>query len=99
MLKPFSRTTTGPTENVTYTLSSIDSPHPEGFVENTTRVKIIHYRRLCTDRPDPIVCRPLVVNTSGHLYDDFLRLIFLHTHREDSPLVRNSDQIRCLGVT
>ena len=50
------------------------------------RTKIIHYRRLYADRPDPVVFMPLVVNTSGRLYDDFLRLHFLHTHPEASAL-------------
>jgi hypothetical protein len=29
---------------------------------------------------------PLAVDTSGHIYDDFLRLLFLHAHREASAL-------------
>ena len=28
----------------------------------------------------------LVVDTTGHLYDEFIRLLFLHTHREESVL-------------
>jgi len=29
---------------------------------------------------------PLAVDTSGRIYDDFLRLLFLHAHREASAL-------------
>ena len=48
----------------------------------------------------------LPVDTSGRLYDAFIRLIFFHTHREasalDNELPQESDQFRflrdvCLG--
>ena len=39
-----------------------------------------------TDRPDPIVFMSLVENTSGRLYDDFIRLLCLHAHREATAL-------------
>jgi hypothetical protein len=29
---------------------------------------------------------PIAVDTSGRIYDDFLRLLFLHAHREASAL-------------
>ena len=29
---------------------------------------------------------PVAVDTSGRIYDDFLRLLFLHAHREASDL-------------
>jgi hypothetical protein len=29
---------------------------------------------------------PVAVDTSGRVYDDFNRLLFLHAHREASPL-------------
>jgi hypothetical protein len=44
--------------------SSNDAPHPDGALKNAVRTKIIHYRRLYADRPDPIVFIHLVVNTS-----------------------------------
>jgi hypothetical protein len=44
------------------------------------------YRQLYVDRTDPIVFLSVAVNTSGRVYDDFVRLLFLHTHREDSIL-------------
>ena len=43
---------------------------------------------------------PVDVNVSGHLYDDFLCLIFLHDYREDSALIGEltgeSDRFRFL---
>jgi hypothetical protein len=48
------------------------------------RKKIIHY--LYIDRPDPIVFIPVAVDTSDRIYDDFLRLLFWHSHREVSGL-------------
>jgi hypothetical protein len=32
---------------------------------------------------------PVGVDTSGRIYDDFLRLLFLHAHREASALVND----------
>ena len=51
-----------------------------------TRKKIVHYHQLYIDRPDPIAFMPVVFDTSVHSYDDFLRLLFLHAHREASAL-------------
>ena len=43
---------------------------------------------------------PLVVDTPGRLYDDFIRLLFLHAHREASALANElpeeSNQFRFL---
>jgi hypothetical protein len=71
--------------------------------KNAVRTKTLYYRRLNTDRPDPIVFMSLAVNTSGRLlYDDVLRLIFLYDRRETSVLARElqeeSDHLRCLRV-
>jgi hypothetical protein len=52
-----------------------------------TRKKILHYRQLYLDRPDPIAIMPVAVDTSDRIYDEFLRLLFLHTHRDTSVLV------------
>ncbi len=38
------------------------------------------------NRPDPIVFLPDAVDTTGRLYDDFSRLLFLDAHREGSAL-------------
>ena len=68
-----------------------------------TRAKIIHYRQLYLNRPDPIVFMPVTVDTSGRIYDDFSRLLFLHAHREASALTTElpevSDQFRFLHTT
>ena len=50
---------------------------------------------------DPLDFIPLVVDTSVRLYDDFIRLLFLHAHRETSSSLVNelseeSDQFRFL---
>jgi hypothetical protein len=41
---------------------------------------------------------PIVVSISGHVYEDFTRLLFLHTHREASILAgelpEESEQFR-----
>ena len=62
------------------------APHPDGVLKNAARPKILHFRRLCADRPDAIVFMPLAVSTSGRLYHDFVRLLFLH--REAAALAR-----------
>jgi hypothetical protein len=63
-------------------VSSTGAPQPDGALNKTTRIKIRHYRQIYENRSDPIVFLPVVVNTSGHVYEDFTRLLFLHTHRE-----------------
>ncbi len=46
---------------------------------------------------------PLVVDTTGRVYDEFIRLLFLHAHREVSALVNElaeeSDQFRFLRAS
>ncbi len=44
------------------------------------------------DRPDPIVFLPAAVDTTGRLYDDFSRLLFLHAHRETSALTNEKPE-------
>ena len=53
------------------------------------RKKIIHYRQLYIDRPELIAFMPVAVDTSGRIYDDFLRLLFLYAHREASALAND----------
>jgi hypothetical protein len=64
------------------------------------RDKIRHYRQIYLDRPDPITFMPVAVDTSGRVYDDFNRLLFLHPHGETSALANElteeSDQFRFL---
>ncbi len=38
------------------------------------------------NRPDPIAFLTAAVDTTGRVYDDFSRLVFLHAHREVSAL-------------
>ncbi len=74
------------------------APQPDGALNNAARIKIRHYRQPYSDRPDPIVFLPVAVNTSGRVYDDFVRLIFFHEHRETSILTgelpEESEQFR-----
>ena len=55
------------------------------------------------NRPDPIAFIPLAVDTTGRLYDEFIRLLFLHPHREESDLPNElseeSDQFRFLRAS
>ena len=88
---------------LTYRISSNDTPHLDGTLKNTVRKKIRHYRQFYTDKSDPIIFMSGVVNTSGLVYDDFVRLIFLYVYRESSELTgelpEESDQFRFLLTT
>jgi hypothetical protein len=57
-------------------------------------------RQIYLDRTDPIVFLPIVVRTSGRVYEDFPRMIFLHEHRESGILAgelpEESEQFRFL---
>ena len=82
-----------------HTQHSDNTPHPDDTIKNTVRPKILHYRRLYTDRPNPIVFLSLVVSTSDLLSHDFMDLLFLQTHLETVALIREipeSDQFRFL---
>ena len=59
------------------------------ILRRSARKKIIHYRQLYIDRPEPIAFMPVAVDTSDRIYDDFLRLLFLHAHREASALAND----------
>ena len=48
--------------------------------------KIRHYRQLYEDKTDSVIFLSVTANTSGRIYDDFVRLLFLHVHRETSIL-------------
>ena len=65
------------------------TPEPDGALMLVGRKKIIHYRQLYLDRPEPIAFMLVAVDTSGRIYDDFLRLLFLHAHREASALAND----------
>jgi hypothetical protein len=55
------------------------------------RKKIVHYRQLYIDRSEPITFMPVAVasDTPDRIYDDFLRLLFSHAHREASDLAND----------
>ena len=65
------------------------APEPDGVLRVVARKNILHYRQQYIDRPYPIAFMPLVVDTSDRIYDDFLRLLFLHVHREVSDLAND----------
>ena len=71
---------------LTNTRRSDGAPDPDGALKAAVRIKIRHYRNLYLNRPDPIAFIPLTVDTTGRLYDDFVRLLFLNDHREESGL-------------
>ena len=55
------------------------------------------------NRPEPIAFIPLAVDTTGRMYDEFIRSLFLHAHREASALANElpeeSDQFRFLHAS
>ena len=75
-----------PIGQLTHTRRSDGVPEPDGALKSVTRAKIIHYRQVYLNCPDPIAFIPLTVDTSDRVYDDFSRLLFLHAHREVSVL-------------
>ena len=85
---------------LTHTRRSDGAPELDGALRAVARAKIHHYRQLYINRPEPIVFIPVTVDTSGRIYDDFSRLLFLHAHREASALAdeipEESDQFRFL---
>ena len=85
---------------LTHTRRSDGAPELDGALRAVARAKIHHYRQLYINRPEPIAFMPVAVDTSGRIYDDFSRLLFLQTHREASALCNEipeeSDQFRFL---
>ena len=82
----YGRSTQHTNGDLTNRLSSTGAPQTDGALNTSTRKKMRHYRQIYADRPDPIVFLPVSVNTSGRVYDDFTRLLFLHVYREASIL-------------
>jgi hypothetical protein len=68
------------------------APEPDGVLKAVARAKIIHYRQVYLNHPDPIVLMCLTVDTSDRIYDDFLRLLFLDVHREESAWLMNYEE-------
>jgi hypothetical protein len=71
---------------LTHRVSSTGAPQSDGDLNKEVRMKIRHNRQIYVDKPDPIVFLPVTVSTSGRVYEEFTRLIFLHAHREASIL-------------
>ena len=96
----FGRSSVHPIGQLTHTRRSDGAPEPDGTLKTVARAKIIHYRQLYLNRPDPIAFIPVAVDTSGRIYDDGSSLLFLHPHREASALANElpeeSDQFRFL---
>jgi hypothetical protein len=96
------RTTQHTNGALTHRVSSTGAPQPDGALNKASRMKIRHYRQIYADSPDPIVFLPIVVSTSGRVYEDFTQLLFLHVHRETSTLAgelpEESEQFRFLRV-
>jgi hypothetical protein len=88
---------------LTHTRRSDGEPEPDGALRAVVRKKILHYRQLYINRPEPIAFMTVTVDTSGCIYDDFSRLLFLHAHREVSALVNEiqeeSEQFRFLRAS
>jgi hypothetical protein len=90
------------TGQLTNTRRSDDAPDLDGDLREVVRKRILRYRQLYINRPDPIAFLPSAVDTTGRVYDDFSRLLFLHAHHEDSALSNEipeeSGQFRFLRV-
>ena len=78
----FGRSHFHPMVQLTNTRRSDGVPDPDEALKDVTRIKIRHYRNLYLNHPDPIVFIPLAVDTTGRLYEEFIRLLFLDAHRE-----------------
>ena len=91
--------------NTRVTRRSDGAPDPDGALKEVSRIKIWHYRNIYLNHPpvDPSVFIPLSVDNTGHLYDEFIRLLFLHAHRESSALANElpeeSDQVHFLRAS
>ncbi len=84
---------------LTYSRRSDGVPDLDGDLRTVGRAKIRHYRQLYINRPEPIAFMPLAVDTSGRVYDDFSRLLFLHTHREASALTNEvPEDTSCVSI-
>jgi hypothetical protein len=82
----FGRSHLHPMDQLTNTRRSDGPPDPDATFKEVVRIKIRHYRNLYLNHPEPIAFIPVPVDTTGRMYDEFIRLLFLHTHREASVL-------------
>jgi hypothetical protein len=82
------------TGQLTHTRLSDGVPDPDGDLRTMVRKKILHYHQLYVNRSDPIDFMSLPVDTSGRIYNDFNRLLFLHVHREESVLDNEIPEVK-----
>ena len=99
----FGRSHLHPMGQLTNTRRSDGAPDPDAAFKEVARIKIRHYRNLYLNHPDPIAFIPLAVDTTGRMYDEFIRLLFLHAHCEasvlDNELPEESDKFRFLHAS
>ena len=92
-----------PMVQLTNTTRSDGVPDPDVAFKEVARIKIRYYRNLYLNRLDPIAFISVVVDTTGRMYDEFIRLLFSHAHREVSALANEfseeSDQFRFLRAS
>jgi hypothetical protein len=72
----FGRSHLHPMGQLTNARRSDGAPDPDSAFKEVVRIKIRHYRNLYLNHPDPIPFIPLVVDTTGRMYDEFIRLLF-----------------------
>ena len=93
------------TGQLTNTRSSDDAPELDGALREVARKKILHYRQLYINRPDPIARLPVAVDTTGRLYDYMMIIVVyyfytltvklrLWTTKYRSEIPEESDQFR-----
>ncbi len=86
--------------HLTHTRRTDGSPETDGALKTGVSPKIRNYRQLYINHPEPIVFMPVAVDTSGRIYEDFSRLLFLRAHREasalDTEIPEESEQFRFL---
>ena len=64
----FGRSSVHPIGQLTHTRRSDGAPEPDGTLKTVARAKIIHYRQLYLNRPDPIAFMHVAVDTSGRIF-------------------------------
>jgi hypothetical protein len=60
---------------LTNTRRSDGAPDLDTVFKEVTRIKIRYYQNLYLNRLDPIAVIPLAVDTTGRMYDEFIRLL------------------------
>ena len=68
----FGRSNVHPIGQLTHTRRSDGDPASDGALKAVARDKIIHYRQLYFNRPDPISFMCVTVDTPGRIYDDLV---------------------------